>query len=147
METDLYDILGVPITASDKEIRTAYRKLAMQYHPDKNPSAEAHDKFVAINEAYSVLNNPETRKTYDRFGRAGLANGGRMTKEEAVKQFWNFFRPAGFERAEDPSASHGAYVAAYGGVTAPVKGAVVGASLATAGVGKRLGLAVLIVAY
>jgi len=72
---DYYEILGVPRSASDDDIKQAYRKLAMQFHPDKNPGKEkwANEKFKAINEAYGVLGNPDKRKQYDQFGTTGDA--------------------------------------------------------------------------
>ncbi len=70
---EYYDTLGVERTASDDEIKKAYRKLALQYHPDKNPNNRAaEEKFKEINEAYSVLNDPDKRKKYDLFGHAGV---------------------------------------------------------------------------
>ena len=70
MAKDYYQILGVPRNASDEEIKKTYRKLAMQYHPDRNPGKEkwANDKFKEINEAYSVLGDPDKRRKYDQFG-------------------------------------------------------------------------------
>ena len=66
---DYYKILGVPKTATEKEIKKAYRKLARQYHPDANPGdATTEEKFKEINEAYEVLSDPEKRKKYDQFG-------------------------------------------------------------------------------
>jgi len=64
MAKDYYRILGVPGNASDGEIKKAYRKLAMQYHPDRNPGKEewANEKFKEINEAYGVLGDPQKRK-------------------------------------------------------------------------------------
>jgi curved DNA-binding protein len=73
MVKDYYGVLGVPKNASDGEIKKAYRKLAMQYHPDRNPGKEewANEKFKEINEAYAVLGNPQKRKQYDQFGTVG----------------------------------------------------------------------------
>ena len=69
---DYYDVLGVSRGASDADIKSAYRKLAKQYHPDKNQGDEkAADKFKEIGEAYAVLNDPEKRKVYDQFGHTG----------------------------------------------------------------------------
>ena len=70
---DYYKILGVPRNASEQDIKKAYRKLAMQYHPDRNPGKEewANEKFKEINEAYGVLGDPEKRGQYDRFGTVG----------------------------------------------------------------------------
>ncbi len=70
---DYYRVLGVPRNASEEEIKRAYRKLAMQYHPDRNPGKEAwaNEKFKEINEAYGVLGDPEKRRQYDQFGTVG----------------------------------------------------------------------------
>lgn len=74
---DYYEILGVNKNASVEEIKKAYRKLAVQYHPDKNPNnKEAEEKFKIIAEAYAVLNDPQKRQQYDRFGHAGMGAGG-----------------------------------------------------------------------
>jgi len=73
---DYYEILGVTRTATDQEIKSAYRRLAVKYHPDKNPNdATAEEKFKEAAEAYSVLSNDEQRKRYDRFGHAGVSSG------------------------------------------------------------------------
>lgn len=73
---DFYQILGVSKSASGEEIKKSYRKLAMQYHPDKNPNnKKAEEKFKEATEAYEVLSDEEKRRTYDQFGHAGL-NGG-----------------------------------------------------------------------
>ncbi|MFT5892766.1 MAG: curved DNA-binding protein, partial [Dokdonia sp.] len=67
---DYYKILGISKTATEKEIKTAYRKLARKYHPDLNPdNKEAEIKFKEINEANEVLSNPENRKKYDTYGK------------------------------------------------------------------------------
>jgi molecular chaperone DnaJ len=75
---DYYEILGVKREASAVEIKSAYRKLALQYHPDRNPgNTEAEAKFKEAAEAYEVLSNPDKRQRYDRFGHAGVrGNGG-----------------------------------------------------------------------
>ena len=76
---DYYKILGVSRNATDQEIKQAYRKLAMKYHPDRNPgNKEAEDKFKEINEAYGVLSDSEKRAAYDRYGHAGLNGMGGM---------------------------------------------------------------------
>lgn len=73
---DYYEVLGVSRGASEAEIKTAYRKLAVRYHPDKNPGdAEAEEKFKEAAEAYSVLSVAEQRTRYDRFGHAGVSSG------------------------------------------------------------------------
>ena len=71
---DYYEVLGVGRGASLDEIKKAYRKKALQYHPDKNPGdAEAEAKFKGVNEAYQVLSNKDRRAAYDRFGTADVA--------------------------------------------------------------------------
>lgn len=77
MKLDYYEILGVAKSASADELKKAYRKLAMQYHPDKNPGdKEAENKFKDINEAYDVLRDEQKRAAYDRFGHAAFESGG-----------------------------------------------------------------------
>jgi|ERR1044071_8219716 molecular chaperone DnaJ len=72
---DYYEVLGITQTASDQEIKSAYRRLAVMYHPDKNPDdASAEDKFKEAAEAYSVLSDAEQRRRYDRFGHAGVSS-------------------------------------------------------------------------
>jgi molecular chaperone DnaJ len=74
---DYYEVLGLKKGASEDEIKKAFRKLAMKYHPDKNPGdKEAEEKFKEINEAYSVLSDPDKKSKYDRFGHAGVDPNG-----------------------------------------------------------------------
>lgn len=76
MKRDYYEVLGVSRTANDQEIKSAYRKLALQYHPDRNPDKpEAEERFKECSEAYAVLADGEKRARYDRFGHAGVTNG------------------------------------------------------------------------
>ena len=79
MKRDFYEILGVDRQADADSIKKAYRKLAMQYHPDKNPgNKEAEDKFKEAARAYEVLSDPEKRARYDRFGHQGVDGPGGM---------------------------------------------------------------------
>jgi len=74
MKRDYYDILGVSRNATQEEIKSAYRRLALKYHPDRNPGdKEAEEKFKEAAEAYEVLRDPEKRAIYDQYGHAGLA--------------------------------------------------------------------------
>ncbi|MBO4999764.1 MAG: DnaJ domain-containing protein, partial [Bacteroidaceae bacterium] len=74
---DYYEVLGVEKSASEAEIKKAYRKLAIQYHPDKNPGdKEAEEKFKEAAEAYSVLSDKDKRARYDQFGHEGMGAAG-----------------------------------------------------------------------
>src|ERR1043165_2168244 len=77
-EIDYYATLGVARTATDAEIKRAFRRLAQQWHPDVNTDPAAQERFKEINEAYQVLSDPQRRQAYDMFGRAGVggADGG-----------------------------------------------------------------------
>lgn len=77
MKMDYYEVLGVERTADDGELKVAYRKLAMQFHPDKNPNnPEAEERFKTCSEAYQVLTDPDKRAAYDRYGHAGVSGAG-----------------------------------------------------------------------
>ncbi len=97
MKRDYYEILGVSKSAAAEEIKKAYRKVAMQYHPDRNPGdKEAEEKFKEAAEAYEVLSDPNKKTQYDRFGHAGLGNNGRggfgnMNTEDIFSQFGDIF--------------------------------------------------------
>lgn len=92
---DYYDILGVSRSASADEIKKAYRKLAIKYHPDKNPGdKEAEEMFKEAAEAYEVLSNPEKKQRYDQFGHAGASGGyggGNMNMDDIFSQFGDIF--------------------------------------------------------
>ena len=69
---DYYEVLGVDKNASEKDIKKAYRKLAMKYHPDVSEEEGAEEKFKEVSEAYAVLSDDEKRQRYDQFGHAGM---------------------------------------------------------------------------
>ncbi|HSI75792.1 MAG TPA: molecular chaperone DnaJ [Lunatimonas sp.] len=99
---DYYEILNIAKGASPEEIKKAYRKMAITYHPDKNPdNPEAEEKFKEAAEAYEVLSNPEKRQRYDQFGHQGVNgggySGGGMNMEDIFSQFGDIFGGSGFE--------------------------------------------------
>src|SRR5215467_8610051 len=97
MKRDYYEILGVQKNASQDEIKKAYRKVAMEYHPDRNPGNKtAEEKFKEAAEAYEILSDADKRAQYDRFGHAGVGanrgfNGGGMNMEDIFSQFGDIF--------------------------------------------------------
>ncbi|MFA8434436.1 MAG: molecular chaperone DnaJ [Marinifilaceae bacterium] len=101
---DYYEVLGVSKDASEAEIKKAYRKKAIQYHPDKNPDdKEAEEKFKEAAEAYEVLSTPEKRQRYDQFGHAGMGGaagggfgGGGMNMEDIFSHFGDIFGGGSF---------------------------------------------------
>ncbi|WP_375585170.1 molecular chaperone DnaJ [Cyclobacterium xiamenense] len=100
---DYYEVLGIAKGAGADEIKKAYRKLAIKYHPDKNPgNASAEDKFKEAAEAYEVLSNPEKRQRYDQFGHQGVSGnggfgGGGMNMDDIFSQFGDIFGGGGFD--------------------------------------------------
>ena len=96
-DRDYYKILGVSKNATPEEIKKSYRKLALQFHPDKNKSKEAEDKFKEINHAYEVLSDPQKKQQYDQFGAAGFDFnfGGFSDPFEIFEQFFGGASPFG----------------------------------------------------
>ena len=98
---DYYEVLGISKGASKDEIKKAYRKQALKFHPDKNPGdKDAEEKFKEAAEAYEVLSNDEKKARYDQFGHAGMGNnmgggfGGGMTMEDIFSSFGDIFGDA-----------------------------------------------------
>jgi len=97
---DYYEVLGVNKSASEEEIKKAYRKMAIKYHPDKNPDdASAEDKFKEAAEAYEILSDPEKKARYDQFGHAGMGGGfggggGGMNMDDIFSNFGDIFGQA-----------------------------------------------------
>lgn len=93
---DYYEILNIPKTASKDEIKTQYRKLALQFHPDRNKSPDAEEKFKEISEAFAVLSDDQKRAQYDQFGHAGIDS--RYSAEDIFRgvNFDEIFRDIGF---------------------------------------------------
>ncbi|MGJ8549075.1 molecular chaperone DnaJ [Winogradskyella wichelsiae] len=104
MKEDYYEILGISKGASDAEIKKAYRKMALKYHPDKNPDdTEAEEKFKKAAEAYEILSNADKKARYDQFGHqafdgsgGGGFNGGGMNMDDIFSQFGDIFGGGGF---------------------------------------------------
>jgi len=93
---DYYEVLGVAKDASEKDIKSAYRKLAMKYHPDRSEAADAEERFKEISEAYAVLSDAEKRQKYDQFGHAGI--NGQYSQEDLFRgiNFDDLLRGFGF---------------------------------------------------
>ncbi len=98
---DYYEILGVSKSASTDEIKSAYRKLALQYHPDRNKGPEAEAKFKEISEAYAVLSDASKRKLYDQYGPEGFSH--QFSQEDIFRgaDFESIFRNTGFSDSDD----------------------------------------------
>ncbi|MGO2457777.1 DnaJ domain-containing protein, partial [Vibrio casei] len=73
---DLYEVLGVERDASERDIKKAYKRLAMKFHPDRNQEADASEKFKEVKEAYEVLTDPQKKQAYDQYGHAAFEQGG-----------------------------------------------------------------------
>jgi len=104
-DTKLYDLLGIAPNANENEIKKAYRKMAMKFHPDKNP--DAGDKFKEISFAYEVLNDPEKKELYDKYGEEGLKEGGGMSGMDPEDLFSMFGFPFGGARRGGPGPRTG----------------------------------------
>lgn len=111
---DYYEVLGISKNATEKEIKSAYRKLAMQYHPDRNKAPDAEEKFKEVSEAYEVLSDPEKRQKYDKFGHSAFDQSSFGYSEDVFNSFFNSFRDmfsgGGFEvdssdDSDDPFSS------------------------------------------
>lgn len=88
VDSRYYDLLSIEAQATPEEVRKAYRKLSLKWHPDKNPNQreEAEEKFKLLAEAYSVLSDPETRQLYDRYGEDGLKRNFRPEPQQQQQQ-------------------------------------------------------------
>ncbi|XP_046804541.1 dnaJ protein homolog 1 [Lucilia cuprina] len=132
MAKDFYKTLEIPKTATDEEIKKAYRKLALRYHPDKNKAANAEEKFKEVAEAYEVLSDKNKRELYDKYGEDGLKNGGENFDLDTEHDFFsspfgglgsrhglggafrshsfNVHTPFKKEKQQDPPVEHDLYV-------------------------------------
>ncbi|ETV95382.1 hypothetical protein H310_11263 [Aphanomyces invadans] len=135
--SDYYENLGLQRDATETDIKAAYRKLAVKYHPDKNllHREAAEKKFKIVGEAYNVLSDPKTRRRYDEFGKEGIEDHAQpVTLDMAMEIFQEFYR---FGDAMDPSApvaSKGIKRVAVGLVYAPAKGLLYGGRAILGGV-------------
>jgi len=105
---DYYEVLGVTKTALLADIKKAYRKLALEWHPDRNKAPNANEKFKEINEAYAVLSNTDKRSAYDQFGYAAFAPGGGFGARGAEGPFGGTYRQGPFTYSYSTGASGGA---------------------------------------
>src|SRR4051812_200714 len=105
MKKDFYEILGIDRNATAEQIKKAYRKKAIEYHPDKNPgNKEAEEKFKAAAEAYEILSDPDKKARFDQYGSAafdgsggfGGGGGGGMNMDDIFSQFGDIFGGGGF---------------------------------------------------
>ena len=108
-QTELYDILEVSRDATQEEIKRAFRKKAMEFHPDRNKAEDAEERFKEVSAAYEVLSDPDKRSSYDRFGMAGVGNGAQGFAGQDFGGFGDifdaFFRGTGVRRS-GPQRGH-----------------------------------------
>jgi molecular chaperone DnaJ len=113
-QRDYYEVLGIPRTATADDIKSAFRRLAREYHPDVNKKPDAEEKFKEINEAYVILSDTEKRAAYDRYGFAGVNNMGGMPDftnvgfEEIFEEFFGFGGFGGGQRRKRNAPRRGA---------------------------------------
>ncbi len=112
MAKDLYAVLGVPKTADEETIKKAFRKLAMKYHPDKNPGKANEARFKEVNQAQEVLSDPKKRALYDEFGEESLSQNFDAERARMVRQYGGGGRGGGPAREARPSTSRTSSAAA-----------------------------------
>jgi len=106
---DYYDILGISKSATAAEIKSAYRKLALKWHPDRNKESNAHEKFKEINEAYEVLSSPEKRAKFDQFGHAAFGGGTGFNPQGGGNPFGSYYTTGGNINFEDLFGGSGGF--------------------------------------
>ncbi|GIT12416.1 MAG: hypothetical protein CM1200mP33_6020 [Chloroflexota bacterium] len=87
---DYYEILGVSKKATDEQLKSAFRKKALEYHPDRNKSKDAEEKFKEINEAYQILSDSDKRTKYDQFGHAGVSGASGSAGFKGFRGIWRY---------------------------------------------------------
>ena len=115
---DYYEVLGVPKDSSEKDLKGAYRKLAMKYHPDRSEEPDAEEKFKELSEAYAVLSDPEKRQKYDQFGHAGINS--QYSQEDLFRgvNFEDLLQDLALAGAEEEVAARASLICSSGAVAA-----------------------------